>query len=380
MVQLIIGERNVRAAVEYGRRMLRGSWLNAFEEFLTELMVDTRISSLATQYNYLVKARLFLKWLQDRGIEPKDIDALVLKDYLLEVRGSRIRTPESMHSLLKPLRRLLQQLGKDELLRLLRYPRRPERVYDVPSEDEVRELIMIAPQPYKAVITLLYEAGLRISEALSLKGRNIIEAPEGYFKIIVEDSKNGVPRTTYVIKYASTLRDYLILRNPKPNDWVFPSKDPRKPIPPRNIQAFFRRVSKKWGRRIHPHLLRHAAGTNMALQGFSEQIIMKILGHKTHKMVRRYVNIAAKDLETLILTKHGIMKEERTKEEGNIKCPRCGAINPPGAKYCWRCGYPLSKVAAIRKDKEKERTEGIIKEIRELLQKKPELMNQLLQA
>ena len=31
---------------------------------------------------------------------------------------------------------------------------------------------------------------------------------------------------------------------------------------------------------------------------------------------------------------------------GYIRCPRCGHLNPPNAKYCERCGYPLTGVGA----------------------------------
>jgi len=37
----------------------------------------------------------------------------------------------------------------------------------------------------------MYETGARVSEILSLKRKHIEEAPQGYYRILIEEPKNG---------------------------------------------------------------------------------------------------------------------------------------------------------------------------------------------
>jgi integrase/recombinase XerD len=74
---------------------------------------------------------------------------------------------------------------------------------------------------------------------------------------------------------------------------------------------------------------------------------MKLLEHKTEKMMRIYVNLTQQDIEETILKHYGI-KPEPTSSTETIKCPRCSASDSREANYCWRCGYPLHQQAALK--------------------------------
>jgi len=376
VVQLHFEESRIKEVVERSRGEL-GEYWPFLVDFYDDLLSDASVSSASTRYNYVVKVRMFLRWLKGRGVMPEDIDERLVKAYVRELR-SRLK-PAALDPHFKALKRFLRLVGKGELASLIKYPRRRMPRYELPEPEVVERIIgEIEKLDYQVIVALLYETGARVSEVLSLRGRHVREAPEGYFRVFIEDAKNGEFRTVFVIKYAGLLRHYLTVRRPRPDDWLFPSPTRAgRPLHPRNVEILLRRLGRKHGVRIHPHLLRHLRGTLLIKEGVQERIVMKLLGHRTEKMMRIYVNLTARDVEEVLLRRYGI-EVEKPKEAGKVKCPKCGAENPPGARYCWRCGYPLSQAGALQKEASKERLEELIGMLKKLLKERPELAAEIL--
>ena len=377
MVQLNVTEERI---ANYLRRRSEelGDWFAYVEDVYEDLLADGRITSLESIYTVLEKVVRFVRWLKGKGVRPEQIDRKIIREYMIELRLKGF-SATTIYTYVRALRRAFRVWGLNELVPSLRYPK-VRLTYRLPPPEVVEEIIAEEKDlTYKTIIAILYETGMRLSECLTLRRDDVREEPEGYYRIRVTETKNGEERIVFLIRYAGLLRQYLIVNKPK--DLLFPSpSNPSKPLAPRNVQRIFKRYSRKHGIKIHPHILRHIAATKLIREGTPERVVMKLLGHKTEKMMRIYVNLTAKDVEEAILSKYGIRKQQDNRSKEKIICPKCGAINPPGAKYCWRCGYPLTQASALSKESKKERIEEVIKEIRELLQKKPELMNQLLQA
>ncbi len=232
--------------------------------------------------------------------------------------------------------------------------------------------------PFKTIVAIIYETGARVSEILSLKYKHIKETPQGYYKIIIEEPKNKESRTIYVIKYAMLLRNYLLLHPGKPDETIFKSPaHTKKPLKPRNVELALRRASKKYNVRIYPHLLRHLRATLLIKQGMPERITMKLLGHKTEKMMKIYVNLVQKDIEEAVLKHYGIQPIQQNNGKETIKCPRCGAANPKGANYCWRCAYPLHQQAALELEIKERDLEEKLRKLIIILRNHPEVLREL---
>lgn len=213
---------------------------------------------------------------------------------------------------------------------------------------------------------------------LSLRLKHVIETAQGYYRIIIEDAKNGDFRYIYVIKYASLLRHYIETYNIRdPGQPLFPSPQRLgQPLHPRNIEKYLMRRGRKYGVRIHPHLLRHLRGTMWIKEKIPERVVMKLLGHRSEKMMRIYINLAHQDVEEAILQHYGI-KTEAPAPTRIRKCLKCGAENREDANYCWRCGYPLNQQAAQKLEtREKELEEKLLKLIK-ILKDHPEILEKL---
>ncbi len=102
--------------------------------------------------------------------------------------------------------------------------------------------------------------------------------------------------------------------------------DPSRPISPYNIEKTFKKLSQKYEVRPYPHMLRHLRATTFIKERMLERIVMKLLGHKTEKIMRVYVNLVNRNVEEVIPHHYDISLEQ---DNGNgveaLKCPRCGA-------------------------------------------------------
>ena len=76
-------------------------------------------------------------------------------------------------------------------------------------------------------------------------------------------------------------------------------------------------------------------------------------------MVRIYTHLASQDVEKTILDLYGIKPADESKDLEVRKCPRCSFINDAKARFCSRCGLPLTQDAMIEVEEwEKRKTES----------------------
>lgn len=378
MVQLHVTEESIKRKLD---KMKKEFSECAFfiDDFYYDLTSDPTITSLATIKTHLDKLTIFLRWIRKNNINITRIDDNIIKRYIIYLRLERRVKSETLYTYIRVLKRILRVLGYNELAEKLKYPKRRIVAPELPSPELVERIISSLRDPFKTVVALIYETGARVSEILSLKYKHIKETQYGYYRIIIEDSKNGEFRTVYVIKYAMLLRNYLLLHPGDPEEIVFKSPVyPKKPLKPWNVEAALRTAAKKYGVRIYPHLLRHLRATLLIKEKMPERIVMKILGHRTEKMLRIYVNLAQQDVEETILKHYGIHLPVQNNDNRTIKCIKCGAINVRGANYCWRCGYPLHQQAAIELDKKKQEVMKKINEIIKIINENPDILRKIL--
>ena len=378
MVQLHVSEDAIKSLLSSARQSL-GDKAVIIERLYYDLLSDPNVTSLSTIHVHLEKARRILKWMLDNGVEPEKIDRDVLTRYIIYLKTEKKVTQSTLKTYMRVLRRLLKVLGKEELTKYIKYPKEKIKPPRLPTSQLIERIIGEIRDPrYRLAIALMYETGARVSEILSLKRKHIEEAPQGYYRILIEEPKNGEFRIVYVIKYASMLRDYLISMGINDSEQLlFPSPSrPGEPLHPRNIEKILRRYGRIYGVRLYPHILRHLRGTLLIKEGVSERIVMKILGHRDPEMVQVYVNLVHQDVEEVILRKYGI-NPIRENTDTTITCPRCGATNPKEANYCWRCGYPLHQQAALELEIKEKEVEEKLRKLLEIIKIYPEIIKDI---
>jgi integrase/recombinase XerC len=141
-----------------------------------------------------------------------------------------------------------------------------------------------------ALLTLLYGAGLRISEALSLKQGDV---PLGDSLVIT-----GKGRKERVVPLLSVIRDAIAAYAKEipfrlaASDALFRSRR-GKPMSAREAQALMQNLRGQLGlsERATPHALRHSFATHLLANGGDLRSVQELLGHASLSTTQAYTEV-----------------------------------------------------------------------------------------
>lgn len=176
---------------------------------------------------------------------------------------------------------------------------------EVLTEEEVKSLIRAcsnrAPTGIRnrALITVLYRAGLRLSEALALKPKDI-DADRGTITVLhgKGDKRRVVgldPGSMAILLRWVDIRRLSGLTGRSP---LFCTLQGR-PLHPSYVRTLLHRLGVKAGieKRVHPHGLRHSMSHDLMMEGIPVPIIQQQLGHASLATTQRYLDhLAPKEL------------------------------------------------------------------------------------
>ena len=146
-----------------------------------------------------------------------------------------------------------------------------------------------------ALLTLLYGAGLRISEALSLK-RGDVPLGEA-LTILGKRSKERVVPMLPVVREAIAAYAEKIPFAGARDTALFLSRR-GKPMSAREAQALMQRLRGRLGlpERATPHALRHSFATHLLSNGGDLRAVQELLGHASLSSTQVYTDIDTKHL------------------------------------------------------------------------------------
>jgi integrase/recombinase XerC len=157
-----------------------------------------------------------------------------------------------------------------------------------------------------AVMALLYGSGLRISEALSLKRRDIPAPGEG--DVITVTGKGNKTRMVPVLKTVLDLvHDYIAMcPHPLAADRPVFVGARGGPLSPRIIQLTMERLRGTLGLpdNATPHALRHSFATHLLSRGGDLRAIQELLGHASLSTTQIYTAVDAERLMDVYKTAH----------------------------------------------------------------------------
>jgi len=154
-----------------------------------------------------------------------------------------------------------------------------------------------------ALLTLLYGAGLRISEALSLAAGDVPLAES--LVIIGKGRKERVVPLLAVIRDAIAEYSKVIPFKLSPKDALFRSRR-NKPMSAREAQALMQNLRGQLGlsERATPHALRHSFATHLLQNGGDLRSVQELLGHASLSTTQGYTQLDAKKLMDVYAEAH----------------------------------------------------------------------------
>lgn len=188
-----------------------------------------------------------------------------------------------------------QVLGKDKLFWEIPRPKKPLQLPKVISKEQIAVLInCIENKKHKTIIMLAYACGLRVSEVISLKVKNI----DGERKLIfIERSKGKKDRIVSLGPgMLIMLREYY--KEYKPTGYLFEGQHENEHLSARSIQSVLKKAKAKAGieQEGNMHMLRHSFATHLLDKGIDVVFIQKLLGHNDIKTTLKYLHVTNKDL------------------------------------------------------------------------------------
>ncbi len=185
---------------------------------------------------------------------------------------------------------------------------RPKISQKVPSslnDDEIKKIIDSAETLMdKLIIMIMLTTGLRSSEVLSIKVKDITVLQDGKSSLIFSnleikkdtvafikvkgkgDKERIVPISGSVLKL---LVEYVSLKKLQESDLLFP-------ISYKTLWNRIKKIGEKTGIKLHPHKLRHTAATKALQLGSELRVIQELLGHSSPVTTARYAKVNQKQL------------------------------------------------------------------------------------
>lgn len=230
----------------------------------------------------------------------------------------------------------------------------PEELITV---EEVKKLVNAANHPRdKALVSLLYESGCRISEILTMRIKHVSFDELGA-KIVV-NGKTGMRKIPIVSSTPSLAAWYEIHPSRDEPDaplWVsIGTRNKGEPIKYHVVRGMLVCLAWKIGlkKKVNPHLFRHSRATHVA-NHFTEAQMNQYFGWiQGSEMPSTYVHLSGRDINDAVYKLNGLIKKDEDAKEKFLtkKCPRCEETNPPNGKFCHRCGAVLDVETLIKID------------------------------
>lgn len=249
-----------------------------------------------TKKSYVRVIRQFSEYFNK---SPEELGTEEIREYLLHLKrdkGHATQTLDGAYAALKFLYHTV--LNRPCAISPVPRVKLEKKLPVVLSTEEITALLSVIENiKHRALVTIIYSAGLRTSEAANLRVRDIDSAR---MQIRIEHSKGAKDRYTILSETAlQVLRQYWKIY--RPHHWLFPGRFGDKPISYKGISFIYNRYKKQAGitKPATVHSLRHSFATHLLENGADLHHIQLLLGHRSPKTTTVYLHVRRIDLQKI---------------------------------------------------------------------------------
>lgn len=275
-------------------------------EYIEYLQVERGLS-FNTEEAYRNDIMLFLEFLDSEDVEIFDkITRSHLNRYIRKLRQDGY-APSSITRKIASLRGWFKWMVGNEIISSdptagLEQPKLARHLPKVLTVNEItsifsEELTIVE----KALVELLYAAGLRVSELAGLSLQNV-NLDGDYVRCIGKGAKE---RLIPIGKQAKNAlgeylfeREKIILEHDLKTDRLF-LNEKGAPITRQKIYKIIRNLGEKIDKNISPHTLRHSFATHLLENGADLRVVQELLGHSDVSTTQLYTHISKKRLKDI---------------------------------------------------------------------------------
>jgi integrase/recombinase XerD len=263
------------------------------EEFLKKLEIELKISknSPHTIKNYINNNSKFLDFISKR---PEEIDEDDVKGYIAENLSSK--SSSTIILFLSSIKFSFTSILNKDPTKNIKRPKKEKKIPTVLTREEVKKILNSCSNKKSRLMTsLIYAAGLRVSELVNLKVENLnFEEKLGYIK----QGKGRKDRVFNIPNYLfKDLKKQVEKQKELGEEFLFTGPNGR--LTTRNIQKIVKNASKVVKKRVSCHTLRHSFATHLLESGVDIRKIQKLLGHADLSTTQIYTHISTEELKKI---------------------------------------------------------------------------------
>jgi site-specific recombinase XerD len=219
--------------------------------------------------------------------------------YLVELVETRGISRSYHNQVVSAIRFLFESVLDQPALALkIVRPKKERRLPAVLSTGEVARMLVKARNlKHRAILMLLYSAGLRVGEVVRLTPADL-DLERGLVR--VRGGKGRKDRYTLLARRAIDAVD--LYRDAYPTDrWLFPGDRPGRHLTTRSVQRVVKNAARVAGieKAVTAHTLRHSFATHLLEGGTNLRVIQKLLGHKSASTTQVYTHVTNSQLESV---------------------------------------------------------------------------------
>ncbi len=300
-----------------------------------DMLLAERNASVNTRAAYARDLDDAAQYLAKRKVDLDKANEDDIRSYIASMRDLAARTQARRLSALRQYFRFLcsEKLREEDPTRSIDAPKLGRALPKYLSEDEVAALLKAVGQlkeeegaRIKAMLELLYAAGLRVTELVSLPVGSIL-FDRGLVRV---KGKGGKERLVPLGDPAiAALKNWLehrkaVLGPKRASPYLFPSFGAKTGFVTR--QRFFQMIKALGAQagiapeRISPHVIRHAFATHLIEHGADLRSVQTMLGHADIATTQIYTHVASSRLTKTVTEHHPLARQKppsRTRKAGH---------------------------------------------------------------
>ena len=238
-------------------------------------------------------------------LKSKPVTALTADDlrrYFVYCFETLKLSENTLHSRINAIKFYFEQvLGREKFFWEIPRPKKAEKLPRFFSKEEVAAILNnVGNTKHKAMLMLAYGGGLRVSEVVTVKTKNV---DSNRMCLLIEGAKGkkdrmiGLSPVLLVI-----LRQYAADYKPCKSGYLFEGMEKGSPYSARSLQQVLQAAKHK-ANVLKPgalHGLRHSFATHLLDKGTDVTMIQKLLGHNDLKTTLRYLHTTNKNLLAIV--------------------------------------------------------------------------------
>lgn len=250
--------------------------------------------SRETIKSYVLYNKLFLEFIQK---SPKSVSNDDIRQYLISLKD-RDRARSTLNVALNALKFYYREILKRKFFFDIKGAKKTNYLPTILSRDEIDRMLVKTTNPkHNFLISLMYSAGLRVSEVIKIHMRDFDLDRK---LIMVRHGKGQKDRCTLLSeKLIPILKKQALLK--KSSDYLLTGAGGVGHLTSESAEKIVKKAAEAAGiaKKVTCHSLRHSFATHLLESGTSIRYIQDLLGHKRLETTQIYTKVAANNLQNI---------------------------------------------------------------------------------